>query len=367
MATLLKQDGRYYAQFYDRTKHPQRKRVALGTSKKAHALKALASKEAAYYNNTWNPWANTPTRENSLGEVICTYIRVKSTNDWRANTRYNNRLILSKLTQCTGASLPVSSLTEEHLNRFINEDGLAYATRKSYKSIVVALARWLHKHRDVDLNTTLVKIQNRDTEQAPTPHYLTPQEIERLKQTIASKVASDITKGVQSPKRNALWLIDLIDWLRYSGMRISEALNLRVCDINTETWDVSIGHEGFTTKVKAIQVLPIAHVEPLKDIAQRLIAQREHPTDRLFGRTCRRRTLRTYKQYLRLAVPEKAHTGLHSLRHTCCLELLNNEIDIYTVQKWMRHSSIQTTLTYSDLSKTRLSLTVSKGFNLPSS
>ena len=28
MATLLKQDGRYYAQFYDRTKHPQRKRVA---------------------------------------------------------------------------------------------------------------------------------------------------------------------------------------------------------------------------------------------------------------------------------------------------------------------------------------------------
>ena len=43
--------------------------------------------------------------------------------------------------------------------------------------------------------------------------------------------------------------------------------------------------------------------------------------------------------------------GRYPLRHTCCIELLRNGVPIYTVQRWMRHSSVQTTQNYADLLK----------------
>ena len=69
----------------------------------------------------------------------------------------------------------------------------------------------------------------------------------------------------------------------------------------------------------------------------------------LFGHSDSKRTSRTFKKYVRLALPEREDIHLHSLRHTCCIELLRNGVPIYTVQRWMRHSSVQTTQNYADL------------------
>jgi hypothetical protein len=61
---------------------------------------------------------------------------------------------------------------------------------------------------------------------------------------VSGKKSSLISaKDTKKKDRNALWLwlIDFIDWQRYSGMRLSETLNLTPRSINTNSWYVTIG------------------------------------------------------------------------------------------------------------------------------
>ena len=96
-------------------------------------------------------------------------------------------------------------------------------------------------------------------------------------------------------------------------------------------------------------MLPIGRVKPLRELAERLLNECATIDTPLFGHTDSKRTSRTFKKYVRLALPEREDIHLHSLRHTCCIELLRNGVPIYTVQRWMRHSSVQTTQNYADL------------------
>ena len=162
-------------------------------------------------------------------------------------------------------------------------------------------------------------------------------------------MAKDLKKGFQSEKLNALWLVDFIHWQRLSGMRLSETLNLRAGDINTETWEITIGNAHFVTKSKKKQVLPIESVEPLKEIARSKLAECGSDDDRLFGHSCRRHTNRLFNKYLKQAIPKKTYLNIHSLRHTCCIELLRAGVPIYTVQRWLRHADVKTTQRYADL------------------
>ena len=111
-------------------------------------------------------------------------------------------------------------------------------------------------------------------------------------------------------------------------MRISETLNLRAQDINTETWEVHIGTEVFSTKTKSKQVLPIENITPLKIIAMKFLHQCESDSERLFQHKDRRRTTSTFKKYLRIALPNREKITLHSLRHPCCIELLKAGVSI---------------------------------------
>jgi integrase len=212
------------------------------------------------------------------------------------------------------------------------------------------------------MNLADVKVYNFQQEQKEVVSYVTHSEVATLKQVIRDKVQGDIARGYQNPDRNALWLIDLIDWQRWSGMRISETLSLTPRSFNTETWDITIGSATFTTKSKRKQVLPIGRVKPLRELAERLLNECATIDTPLFGHSDSKRTSRTFKKYVRLALPEREDIHLHSLRHTCCIELLRNGVPIYTVQRWMRHSSVQTTQNYADLLNSDVGEQVGKAF-----
>lgn len=177
-------------------------------------------------------------------------------------------------------------------------------------------------------------------------------------------MAKDIKKGYQKENCNALWLIDFTHWQRLSGMRLSETLNLRVGDINTNSWEITIGNAHFATKSKKKQVLPIEKVEPLKEIAHRKLAECNSNEDRLFGHTCRRHANRLFNRYLKKALPKKTYLNIHSLRHTCCIELLRAGVPIYTVQRWLRHSDVKTTQRYADLLNMDISEQIGRAFSV---
>lgn len=371
MSTLIKQSGWYYLQFYNKSRNPVRKRVALKTRTHNTAKKKQRELEDQYSLGNYDPWtgytgisSSIPIDDNStVKQVLEYFIEMKSKEDWRKNTAINASYVLRAFARFVGEDKSIKEATPDQINNFLNRDQYAYETKKSHKIKIYGFANWLKKKDILKYDYSEIKIFNNDEEQDEKVSYLSSGELKILKDGIKYKVMSDIKKGYQNKDKNSLWLIDFIDWQRLSGMRLSETLNLYPSDINKETWEISIGSKKFSTKSKSKQVLPIAKVDLLKQIVIRKINDLESNNQRLFQHKSRNRTSRTFKKYIRLYLPEREDVNIHTLRHTCCIELLRAGVPIYTVQRWMRHSSINTTQKYADLLATDIASAVGKAFN----
>ena len=81
MASLFKRGNGYYASFFDATKRPKRKQVALGTKIKREAERKLYDLEDRYSCGTFNPWNPTlPEPEadlSTLGGAVKAFIDSK--------------------------------------------------------------------------------------------------------------------------------------------------------------------------------------------------------------------------------------------------------------------------------------------------
>lgn len=70
---------------------------------------------------------------------------------------------------------------------------------------------------------------------------------------------------------------------------------------------------------------------------------------------------------MRIALTSREKITLHSLRHTCCIELLKGGVSIYKVQRWMRYADVRTTQRYADVLNIDLSETIGNVFNISQS
>ena len=212
------------------------------------------------YFDAWSRFDATtsdlPLSKNSrLRDVLSYYISQKSREDWRDRTARDTTYVLRAFERVAGSEKPISCLCATDFNDYINREGIAFATRHSDRTKLKPFAKWCVLHKLLRMNLADVKVYNFQQEQKEVVSYVTHSEVATLKQVIRDKVDADIARGYQNPNRNALWLIDLIDWQRWSGMRISETLSLTPRSFNTETWDITIGSATFTTKSKKKQVL----------------------------------------------------------------------------------------------------------------
>jgi len=222
MATLVKDRKWYYSQFYDAQRKPNRKRVPLKTKNKRVAEKLHRKLEDLTALEQFDAWtgydatkSDLPISKNSsLSEALSYYIDMKSSQDWRSKTAKDTSYVLQSFARGVGLERQIRSLESNEINSFLNRSDIAYATRISHKSKVAPFIKWCNKNKLTSISNDLIKIYNKDNEQEETVSYLTQVEIETLKETITEKVSSDMKGGYQSKERNALWLIDLIDWQR---------------------------------------------------------------------------------------------------------------------------------------------------------
>lgn len=357
MASLIKQHGLYYLQFYNNNRRPKQKRVPLKTRTKTTALKLQRKLEDKNATGAYDPWlddvvtidGDALSKDSTIQESLEQYIKVKSKKDWRPMTARNARYVLEDFVGRVGTDYPVGAIQEKHFNTFLNRYDIKYETKRSHKKKLKTFLIWLNENNLAKLNPKKLHVNNDGNEQSESINYFTKEDIETLTNFISDKVTKDLQKGFQSKQKNALWLVDFIHWQRLSGMRLSETLNLRAGDINIDTWEIVIGNDHFVTKSKKKQVLPIASVEPLKDIARKMLDECHSKDSRLFDHSCRRATNRLFNKYLEKALPNKTYLNIHSLRHTCCIELLRAGVPIYTVQRWLRHADVKTTQRYADM------------------
>ncbi|MFP3898210.1 MAG: tyrosine-type recombinase/integrase [Dehalococcoidia bacterium] len=163
------------------------------------------------------------------------------------------------------------------------------------------------------------------------PQYHSRQDLESMLQAIDARTDS----WSRNKARDRLILL----MLAFTGLRASELLNLRPCDITPDFILVRRGKGGKDRAIPLSQVLR----QPL---AEHIASNRIKPTDSLFPFQ-RKRLYTIVKQYAVAA----GITDLtpHSLRHQFATRLLEQGAPITAVQALLGHADISTTAVYLDL------------------
>ncbi|CAA6807308.1 MAG: Unknown protein [uncultured Sulfurovum sp.] len=145
-----------------------------------------------------------------------------------------------------------------------------------------------------------------------------------------------------------------IKMMMYGGFRVSELLNIRLKDIvfKGETFEVELTE----TKSNIVQYVPVREKYVLKEL--NYIRGHKLPNQFIFSsltgtsRMNRSNLYRKVNSILKAAGVDKK--GLHILRHTSAMLLLEKNGDVSLVKQLLRHADISTTMIYVNRSTKQL-------------
>ena len=181
-------------------------------------------------------------------------------------------------------------------------------------------------------------------ESLPKPAY---HDNRALKRREIEKIIAAIT---QSSKNTFLLRRDLamVNVFLYCGLRRSELLRLKVCDVDAVRGTIEVN--GITSKSKRTRTIPVARVA-LQSIDEYLKARKER------GYTCaylwtsdnrdRRFTEHGLKHWVtRIARLSGQTFHVHQFRHSCACGLAKNKNNIALIKKFLGHGDLRMTETY---------------------
>lgn len=150
-------------------------------------------------------------------------------------------------------------------------------------------------------------------------------------------------------RNQALWLL-----MYASGMRISEALSLRISDLAPTVRIVGKGG-----KHRLVTIIPKA-----LDVIQQYLLYRPNYGDILFvgskgDRLSQQTAAHVFRKWRESNNIEQSIT-LHSLRHGFATGLLRNGCPVHGVQKMLGHSRLTTTMQYIAITETQLQTSFQK-------
>lgn len=131
------------------------------------------------------------------------------------------------------------------------------------------------------------------------------------------------------------------------GLRVSEIVNLRVVDVDSQSMRVFLARAK--GKKDRYANLPESVLEQL-----RMYFKEYRPKEFLFeGQYGGQYSVRSAQQIFKSAITKSGvnkNVGIHSLRHSFATHLLENGTDIRFIQELLGHKDIKTTLLYTNVS-----------------
>ena len=136
-----------------------------------------------------------------------------------------------------------------------------------------------------------------------------------------------------------------------AGLRVSEAVNLKVRDVNLD--ELTIHLKGAKGNKDRLTIFP----EKLKADLSELMAL-QHGNEYVFssergGKLTERTAQKVFENALKKAHIQKNAT-FHSLRHSFATHLLENGVDVRYVQELLGHQNIRTTQLYTKVTNPNL-------------
>lgn len=187
--------------------------------------------------------------------------------------------------------------------------------------------------------------------------YFNEKQIKLLRRMVRDKAEMDEKRGKVTAIRE--WMV--IDLLTSTGLRVSEAANLRCGDIKVGYAESKI----FVREGKGRQSGHVIVADALKRHLKAFVGWKKEagePTgddDFLFvgqrGRWTSQAIQQIVKKYLKALNIYEQGKSVHALRHAYAVELYSKQRDLRVVQKQLRHASIQSTLVYADVTDEAIS------------
>lgn len=247
-------------------------------------------------------------------------------------------------------------LEKEHINflevkandimRFLEEERERKISAKTLAREVVAIRqfyKYLRDEKRLDSNPT-EKIETPEVART-IPDYLTQAEIEELFRNIKEDNLYELRDKC------------IFELLYSSGLRISEACNLKMSDIDMENMTITVEGKGGRQRL-------VPFGEKSLEILKRYLL--ESRTEILKKRTCdfvfvskkgsyinRKSVWRLLNHYIKRTKIKKKVTP-HTLRHSFATHLLENHADLKSVQELLGHIDISTTQIYTHMANKTL-------------
>jgi len=212
------------------------------------------------------------------------------------------------------------------------EAGNAASTRSTNLSAFLSFLRFI-VDQDISLDANLFRTTFPELP-AALPRHLSEPEYQRLEQTVLAQTVQE----TPTDTRERAWFLTLV----YTGLRISELLNLRLADLDL-TGGRLIVRGGKNTRDRVVYLTPI-----LAQALQNYLSHRKSAaTDHLWLRNEQPMQEHQVRQSLHhWGHISDVEVTPHRLRHTFATRLINQGVSLVSLQKLMGHKHLHTTQRY---------------------
>ena len=364
MASLVKRNGYYYAQFFDANRTPQRKRISLRTTRKSIARRRLVDWETNYEKEKFDPWRDDPHTHDedpheplSIAEALARFLDLKREQERSENTVRSYNDIIGLLSRTVGPEKKLDRVSDKELDSFIHAGHLAQATRHKRYGHLRTFLRWGLKEHYVRSNP--LEQVSKPKKPHKLPKAITAQELE----TLCSKLREDYRKKLKKcsiAEGQMIWRIPLFWFAFYTGMRASELGRLRWGDIDKDKRLIYIRkqkngkEQTIPLNAKARSILSevhesSAHTEP----EDYVFASPGFDEVERSARCFRERASRAFREARKLAQLDDS-ISFHSLRHGFCTMLAEAGKSAVVIKEAARHADIQTSMRYVHMANEKL-------------
>jgi len=190
----------------------------------------------------------------------------------------------------------------------------------------------------------------------PTSDVKLPKKAKRLPKALS---ISETIKLISAPReKNYIGLRDaaLLEILYASGMRVSEAANLDLNDLNFSVAFVKCFGKGSKERIVPINKATLRALKEYIEKGRPKFPQKDKEAlflDKNGKRLTRQGMWLVIKKYVKIS-GVKGKTSPHTLRHSLATHLLEKGADLRSVQEMLGHADISTTQIYTSVSRERL-------------
>ena len=368
MAALLERSDGYYAQFYDESRNPKRKRFSLKTNRKRTAQKLLIQFEDDYLEEEFDPWMDDPWsydgdqfEEIDLEAAKNRYLNRKRSDGKTENTIRTYREVIELLIDEVGQNTLLDAVRSSEVRQFIRDTSLAKATQRKRFNQLKTFFRWCRKEKLLKENP--LKQVEAPEKPDKLPKAITGEELKEVCEAVRDDYAAKRIKG-HVQQGGLVWRIPLFKFAYYTGMRGSEIARLRWEHIDFDKGLIYIREQ----KNRKEQTIPLNSKarEVLEDV------ERKDPDDYVFQSPSfdgKERNPKWFRENVSDAFREarkdaglREELSLHSLRHGFCTALAEAGKSAVVIKEAARHADISTSMRYVHMANEQLKSDVEDAF-----